>query len=93
MPKRILSNERVVVTRGSGSLGEVGVRRLLGAEPGMPIKAIMVFSCDDTTRHAVGLAYWTRKSGLLDVMYRNLELKRHKLMVGEGPAFDEDVLA
>jgi hypothetical protein len=73
MPKRILSNERVVVTRGSGSLGEVGVRRLLGAEPGMPIKAIMVFSCE--------------------AMYRDLELKRHKLVGEEAPVFDEDVLA
>lgn len=50
----MLTGRRVLVTGGTGSLGRVLVRRLLGGEMGRP-ERIVVFSRDEAKQHAMRL--------------------------------------
>jgi len=68
----MLSNKRVVITGGTGSLGKVLVRRLLTGELGTP-KSIVVFSRDEAKQHEMRLSYQSRKSATDEVIYRNFE--------------------
>jgi UDP-glucose 4-epimerase len=68
----MLTDKRIVVTGGTGSLGKVLVRRLLSGELGKP-KSIIVFSRDEAKQHAMRLAYQSRKSATDEVIYRNFE--------------------
>jgi len=68
----MLTDKRIVVTGGTGSLGKVLVRRLLSGELGKP-KSIMVFSRDETKQHAMRLAYQSRKAATDEIIYRNFE--------------------
>jgi UDP-glucose 4-epimerase len=68
----MLTDKRIVVTGGTGSLGKVLVRRLLSGELGKP-KSILVFSRDEAKQHAMRLAYQSRKAATDEVIYRNFE--------------------
>jgi FlaA1/EpsC-like NDP-sugar epimerase len=68
----MLTNKRIVVTGGTGSLGKVLVRRLLSGELGIP-KSITVFSRDEAKQHAMRLSYQNRASATDEVIYRNFE--------------------
>lgn len=68
----MLSDKNVVVTGGTGSLGKVLVRRLLGGEIGLPRK-ITVFSRDEAKQHDMRLAYQHRKVATDEVIYHNFE--------------------
>ena len=72
MPNNILSNKRVVVTGGTGSLGKVLVRRLLSGEVGTP-KSITVFSRDEAKQHEMRLSYQSHKSPTDEVIFRNFQ--------------------
>lgn len=65
-----LSGKRVVVTGGTGSLGQVLVRRLLSGEIGLPSK-IVVFSRDEAKQHYMRLSYLNRQAATDDIIYRN----------------------
>jgi FlaA1/EpsC-like NDP-sugar epimerase len=52
----IFQNKRVLVTGGTGSLGQVLVRRLLSGKDGLPAK-IIVFSRDEAKQHFMRLQY------------------------------------
>jgi FlaA1/EpsC-like NDP-sugar epimerase len=60
----VLARRRVLVTGGTGSLGQALVRRLLTGEMGMPEKVI-VFSRDEAKQHEMRLA-WSRAGALTD---------------------------
>ncbi len=68
----MLTNSRVVVTGGTGSLGKVLVRRLLTGEMGLP-KSIVVFSRDEAKQHDMRLSYQHRRVATDEVIYRNFE--------------------
>jgi FlaA1/EpsC-like NDP-sugar epimerase len=68
----MLTNKRIVVTGGTGSLGKVLVRRLLSGEMGQP-RSITVFSRDEAKQHAMRLSYQHRVSATDEVIYRNFE--------------------
>ncbi len=68
----MLTDKRVVVTGGTGSLGKVLVRRLLSGELGNP-KSIIVFSRDEAKQHAMRLSYQHRVSATDDIIYHNFE--------------------
>ena len=68
----MLTDKRIVVTGGTGSLGKVLVRRLLSGELGKPRK-IIVFSRDEAKQHAMRLAYQNRRAATDEVIYRNFE--------------------
>src|SRR5688500_4766785 len=68
----MLTDKRIVVTGGTGSLGKVLVRRLLSGELGKP-KLIVVFSRDEAKQHEMRLAYQHRKTATDEVIYHNFE--------------------
>lgn len=65
-----LDGKRVVVTGGTGSLGQVLVRRLLGGEFGRPGK-VTVFSRDEAKQHYMRLEYLQRPAATDDIIYHN----------------------
>jgi FlaA1/EpsC-like NDP-sugar epimerase len=56
----MLTDKRIVVTGGTGSLGQVLVRRLLAGELGMP-RQVTVFSRDEAKQHTMRLAFQQRR--------------------------------
>src|SRR5262245_55618612 len=68
----MLTNKRVVITGGTGSLGQLLVRRLLSGELG-ELKKIVVFSRDEAKQHAMRLAYQHRTAATDEVIYRNFQ--------------------
>ena len=65
-----LEGKRVLVTGGTGSLGQVLVRRLLTGEIGWPAK-IIVFSRDEDKQHNMRLEYKQRRVATDEVIYRD----------------------
>ena len=68
----MLTNKKVVVTGGTGSLGHALVRRLLSGACGTPGQ-ITVFSRDEAKQHAMRLAYQRRNAATDEVIYHNFE--------------------
>ena len=68
----MLEGKRVVVTGGTGSLGQALVRRILSSELGRPEKVI-VFSRDEAKQHEMRLAYLNRRAATDEVIYRNFD--------------------
>lgn len=66
----ILEGKRVLVTGGTGSLGQVLVRRLLSGELGMP-KKVIVLSRDEAKQHTMRLAYLHRTVTTDESIYDN----------------------
>ncbi len=65
-----LEGKRVLVTGGTGSLGQVLVRRLLSGTAGDPAK-IIVFSRDEAKQHQMRVGYLERFSATDEVIYSN----------------------
>jgi FlaA1/EpsC-like NDP-sugar epimerase len=72
MESNVLTNKRVLVTGGTGSLGMVLVRRLLSGELGMP-EQVTVFSRDEAKQHSMRMAYEHRTVATDEVIYSNFE--------------------
>ena len=68
----ILQGKRILVTGGTGSLGQQIVRRLLTGEMGMPAR-IVVFSRDEAKQHYMRLSYLHRSEATDDVIYENFK--------------------
>ncbi len=64
-----LDGKRVLVTGGTGSLGQTLVRRLLSGEAGLPA-SITVFSRDEAKQHYMRLDFMARKTATDDVIYK-----------------------
>src|SRR5689334_1506650 len=64
--------KRILITGGTGSLGQVLVRRLLTGEMGSPSK-IIVFSRDEAKQHAMRMAYMHRRAATDEVIYKNFQ--------------------
>lgn len=67
-----LDGKTILVTGGTGSLGQVLVRRLLGGEVGVPRKVI-VLSRDEAKQHAMRQTYLRRKVTTDESIYRNFD--------------------
>jgi UDP-glucose 4-epimerase len=66
----LLEGKRVLVTGGTGSLGQALVRRLLTGEMGRPAK-ITIFSRDEAKQHEMRLEYLQRKAATDEIIYQN----------------------
>jgi FlaA1/EpsC-like NDP-sugar epimerase len=84
----MLEGKRVVVTGGTGSLGQVIVRRLLEGELG-EVESVLVFSRDEAKQNAMRLAYDERTVATDEVMYRDY---RRTLRFAIGDVADEKSL-
>jgi UDP-glucose 4-epimerase len=67
---KTLEGKRILVTGGTGSLGQTLVKRLLTGEMGRPAR-ITVFSRDEAKQHYMRLEYMHRKAATDDVIYQN----------------------
>ena len=65
-----LKGKRVLITGGTGSLGQVLVRRLLSGEMGQPAK-IVVFCRDEAKQHDMRVAYLHQHAVTDEVIYHN----------------------
>ena len=68
----MLTDKRVLVTGGTGSLGKVLVRRLLTGEIGLP-KQITVFSRDEAKQHSMRLTFERLRASTDEVIYHNFD--------------------
>ena len=66
----LLEGKRVLVTGGTGSLGQALVRRLLTGEMGRPAK-ITIFSRDEAKQHDMRLEYLQRQAATDEIIYQN----------------------
>jgi FlaA1/EpsC-like NDP-sugar epimerase len=75
----LLDGKNVLVTGGTGSLGQAVVQRLLTGELGVPAK-ITVLSRDEAKQHDMRISYLHRRDATDDVIYRNFqELLRFRI--------------
>ena len=65
-----LQGKRIVITGGTGSLGKVLTRRLLGGEMGAPAK-IIIFSRDEAKQHFMRVEYENRVAATDEIIYSN----------------------
>ncbi len=65
-----LEGKRILVTGGTGSLGQVLVKRLLTGELGTP-EQVTVFSRDEAKQHYMRLDFMHRETATDDVIYQN----------------------
>lgn len=65
-----LEGKRILVTGGTGSLGQTLVKRLLTGEMGRP-EQITVYSRDEAKQHYMRLEYLHREAATDDVIYQN----------------------
>lgn len=65
-----LEGRSVLITGGTGSLGQVLVRRILSGEAGRPSQ-VVVFSRDEAKQHEMRLEFLHRAAATDDVIYRN----------------------
>jgi FlaA1/EpsC-like NDP-sugar epimerase len=68
----LLDGKNVLVTGGTGSLGQAVVRRLLTSELGVPAK-VTILSRDEAKQHDMRLSYLHRREATDDVIYRNFQ--------------------
>jgi UDP-glucose 4-epimerase len=73
----LLADKKVVVTGGTGSLGQVLTRRLLEGEMGLP-RQVVVFSRSEALQHAMRLSFQHRRVATDDVVY---DEERHNRLV------------
>jgi UDP-glucose 4-epimerase len=81
-----VEGQHVVVTGGTGSLGQVIVRRLLSGELGTPEK-VVVFSRDEAKQHYMRLSYLHRNEATDEIIYRNSK-ERLSFRIGDMRNFD-----
>lgn len=67
-----LTDKRVLVTGGTGSLGKVLIGRVLRGELGAPRKVI-VFSRDEAKQHFMRLEFQQKRAATDEVIYHNFE--------------------
>ncbi|KXK06933.1 MAG: polysaccharide biosynthesis protein CapD [Acidobacteria bacterium OLB17] len=65
-----LEGKRILVTGGTGSLGQTLVRRILTGEMGRP-ESITVFSRDEAKQHYMRLDFMDRKAATDEIIYQN----------------------
>ena len=66
----LFEGKRILITGGTGSLGQVLTRRILGGERGAPRK-VVVLSRDEAKQHAMRLSYLHQEATTDEVIYQN----------------------
>ncbi|MEP6947027.1 MAG: polysaccharide biosynthesis protein [Acidobacteriota bacterium] len=65
-----LEGKRILITGGTGSLGQTLVRRILAGEMGIP-EEVTVFSRDEAKQHYMRLDFLDRDAATDDIIYQN----------------------
>lgn len=67
---KFFDNKHILITGGTGSLGKVLLKRILGEELGKPSK-ITIFSRDEGKQHAMRVDYMNRVAATDEILYNN----------------------
>ena len=67
-----LEGKRILITGGTGSFGQVVVKRLLAGEMGQP-ENITVFSRDEAKQHYMRLSYVNREAATDEIIFENFK--------------------
>ncbi len=78
----MLDGKRVIVTGGTGSLGQVLARRLLEGELGVP-EEVVVFSRSEALQHSMRLAFQHRRVATDDIVYDEERHQRLHFRIGD----------
>lgn len=77
----LFEGKRILVTGGTGSLGQVLVRRLLSGVEGVP-ESVTVFSRDEAKQHYMRLDFMHKHAATDEVIYENCR-QRLKFVIGD----------
>ena len=77
----LFEGKRVLVTGGTGSLGQVLTRRLMSGVEGVP-ESVTVFSRDEAKQHYMRLDFMQRNAATDEVIFENCK-QRLKFMIGD----------
>ncbi len=77
----LFEGQRILVTGGTGSLGQVLTRRLLSGEEGVP-ESVTVFSRDEAKQHYMRLDFMQRATATDEVIFENAQ-HRLRFMIGD----------
>ncbi len=75
-PDRPFENQRILITGGTGSLGQVLTRRVLSGEMGRPAK-VVIFSRDEAKQHFMRLQHQNVAAATDEVIYRTAKDALH----------------
>ncbi len=78
----MLTDKRVIVTGGTGSLGQALARRLLEGELGVPAE-VVVFSRSEALQHSMRLSFQHRRVATDDIVYDEERHQRLHFRVGD----------
>jgi FlaA1/EpsC-like NDP-sugar epimerase len=78
----LLEGKRVVVTGGTGSLGQALVRHLLEGEMGLPAE-VVVFSRSEALQHHMRLSFQHRRAATDDIVYDEARHQRLRFRIGD----------
>lgn len=76
-----IDGKRILITGGTGSLGKVLLRRLLGGADGKPAQ-IVVFSRDEAKQHDLRISYEHKRSATDEIIYDNFT-RMLKFQIGD----------
>jgi FlaA1/EpsC-like NDP-sugar epimerase len=77
----LFEGKRILVTGGTGSLGQVLTRRLLSGVEGLP-ESVTVFSRDEAKQHYMRLDFMHRHAATDEIIFENSR-QRLKFMIGD----------
>src|SRR5665647_2688982 len=69
---QIFENKTITITGGTGSLGKVLTKRILGCKNGRP-KKVIIFSRDEAKQHFMRLEYQCKTKSTDEVIYNNFK--------------------
>jgi FlaA1/EpsC-like NDP-sugar epimerase len=77
----MFEGKRILVTGGTGSLGQVLTRRLMSGVEGVP-ESVTVFSRDEAKQHYMRLDFMQRNAATDEVIFENCR-QRLKFQIGD----------
>jgi len=94
----LFEGKRILVTGGTGSLGQVLVKRLMSGAEGVP-ESVTVFSRDEAKQHYMRLDFMQNPAATDEVIFQNCR-ERLKFVIGDvrdyaslvGVARDKDII-
>ena len=78
---KLFEGKRILVTGGTGSLGQVLVRRLMSGVEGVP-ESVTVFSRDEAKQHYMRLDFMQKQTATDEVIFENCR-QRLKFVIGD----------